>query len=56
MDFTVNDKMNEKQDVDNLLKVLEKGYKDMEAGRELPLEAAFHEIDKMRAARRNARI
>ena len=48
MDFTVNDKMNEKQDVDNLLKVLEKGYKDMEAGRELPLEADFSSFAVMR--------
>lgn len=44
----------EKEDRD-LLHVLDRGIDDMEAGRELPLEDAFHKINELRTIRRNAR-
>lgn len=45
----------EKEDRD-LLHVLDRGIDDMEAGRELPLEDAFHKINELRPIRRNARV
>ena len=40
----------------HLLRMLDRGIDDMEAGRELPLEDAFRKITELRDARRNARI
>ena len=36
-----------------LLHMLDQGIDDMEAGRELPLEDAFHKITELRDRRRN---
>ena len=44
------------QENNHLLRMLERGIDDMEAGRELPLEDAFRKITELRDARRNARI
>lgn len=44
------------QENNHLLRMLDRGIDDMEAGRELPLEDAFHKITELRDARRNARI
>lgn len=49
------EKLEGKEDRD-LLHVLDRGIDDMEAGRELPLEDAFHKINELRAIRRNARV
>lgn len=38
-----------------LLRMLDRGIDDMEAGRELPLEEAFDKITELRNIRRNAR-
>ena len=40
----------------HLLRMLDRGIDDMEAGRELPLEDAIRKITELRDARRNARI
>ncbi len=40
----------------NLLRELDRGIDDMEAGRELPLEAAFQKISELRMKRKNARV
>ena len=40
----------------HLLRMLDRGIDDMEAGRELPLEDAFLKNTELRDARRNARI
>ena len=44
------------QENNHLLRMLDRGIDDMEAGRELPLEDAFCKITELRDARRNARI
>ncbi|VUX17990.1 Uncharacterised protein [[Ruminococcus] torques] len=44
------------QENNHLLRMLDRGIDDMEAGRELPLEDAFRKITELRDARRNARI
>lgn len=44
------------QENNHLLRMLDRGIDDMEAGRELPLEDAFRKITELRHARRNARI
>jgi len=43
-------------DNEQLLRMLDRGIDDMEAGRELPLEDAFKKITELRDARRNGRI
>ena len=40
---------------ENLMRVLDRGIDDMEAGRELPLDEAFQKITELRDKRRNAR-
>lgn len=55
MDITLNENLNTKQDNQVLLRMLDRGIDDMEAGRELPLEEAFEKISKLRNERRNAR-
>ncbi len=40
---------------ENLMRALDRGIDDMEAGRELPLDEAFHKITELRDKRRNAR-
>ena len=44
------------QENSHLLRMLDRGIDDMEAGRELPLEDAFRKITELRDARRNARL
>lgn len=45
------------EDIDqNLLKQLDRGIDDMEAGRELPIDEAFLKISKLRKNRRDARV
>ena len=39
----------------NLMRMLDRGIDDMEAGRELPLDEAFQKITELRDKRRNAR-
>ena len=50
--FRKSDSNREKE---HLLRMLDRGIDDMEAGHELPLEDAFRKISKLRDARRNAR-
>lgn len=40
---------------ENLMRALDRGIDDMEAGRELQLDEAFHKIRELRNKRRNAR-
>lgn len=40
---------------ENLMRALDRGIDDMGAGRELPLDEAFHKIRELRDKRRNAR-
>ena len=54
MDMTLDNKNVLLQD-DDLLQMLDRGIDDMEAGRELPLDEAFHKITELRDIRRNAR-
>ena len=44
------------QENNHLLRMLDRGIDDMEAGRELPLEDAFRKITELRDARRNAKF
>lgn len=56
MDFTINNsQIRTKQEEESLLRLLDRGIDDMEAGRELPLEEAFRKISEIRDNRRNAR-
>ncbi len=41
---------------ENLMRVLDRGIDDMEAGRELPLDEAFQKITELRDKRRNLTI
>lgn len=43
------------QDHEVLLRMLDRGIDDMEAGREMPIEEAFEKITELRNMRRNAR-
>lgn len=43
------------QENKNLMRALDRGIDDMEAGRELPLDEAFRKITELRDKRRNAR-
>ena len=47
--------INIQQDNETLLRMLDRGIDDMEAGREMPLEEAFEKITELRNMRRNAR-
>ena len=40
----------------HLLRMLDRGIDDMEAGREIPLEEAFQKINELRSIRRDARV
>ena len=53
MDYVIND--NNVKEETNLFRVLDRGIDDMEAGHELPLDAAFQKISELRDSRRNAR-
>ena len=46
---------NTQQDHEALLRMLDRGIDDMEAGREMPIEEAFEKITELRNMRRNAR-
>lgn len=48
-------KANTQQDNEELLRMLDRGIDDMEAGREMPVEEAFDKITELRNVRRNAR-
>ena len=50
-----NNQIRESQNKDKLLRMLDRGIDDMEAGRELPLEEAFDKITELRNMRRSAR-
>ena len=43
------------QDQEALLRMLDRGIDDMEAGREMPIEEAFEKITELRNMRRDAR-
>lgn len=51
--FSLNS-ANTQQKNDALLRMLDKGIDDMEAGREMPVEKAFEKITELRDRRRNA--
>lgn len=52
IDMDINANQNEK----SLLRMLDRGIDDMEAGRELSLDEAFEKVTELRDIRRNARI
>ena len=56
MEWTANMQKNEKMEQSQLLKMLDRGIDDMEAGHELPIEEAFQKISELRAIRRSARV
>lgn len=57
MEMTINSgQFTAKQEKESLLRVLDRGIDDMEAGRELPLEEALKVISELRNNRRNARV
>ena len=56
MDYVINKTWNKTKDEPNLLRELDKGIDDMEAGRELPLEEAFRKITELREQRRSAKV
>ena len=47
--------INQAKDQEALLRMLDRGIDDMEAGREMPIEEAFEKITELRNMRRNAR-
>lgn len=55
MEVTKNIQTNKREN-EHLLRMLDRGIDDMEAGRELPLNDAFQKITELRDARRNARL
>lgn len=56
MDIAVDTKGKDTlQGNENLMRALDRGIDDMEAGRELPLDEAFHKVAELRKKRRNAR-
>lgn len=56
MDAVLNiNQTNTQQDNEALLRMLDRGIDDMEAGREIPIEEAFEKITELRNMRRNAR-
>lgn len=57
MDTSLNlDLTSRPQKNDALLRMLDSGIDDMESGREMPLENAFEQVNKLRNNRRNAGI
>lgn len=57
MAYTIQDeKVNETIDYEQMLKMLDRGIDDMEAGRELPITEAFVKITELRNRRRNAEV
>lgn len=56
MDTALNDrKINVLQREEYLMRMLDRGIDDMEAGKELPLDDAFQKIRELRDNRRSAR-
>lgn len=56
MDTALNNrKMNTSQEDEYLMRILDKGIDDMEAGRELPLDEAFQKIRELRNRKKSAR-
>ena len=53
MEFTVRKQPTTQQEDNHILRMLDRGIDDMEAGRELPLEEAFCKIAELRDSRRN---
>ena len=51
-----DEKIRDTTDYERLLKMLDRGIDDMEAGRELPLTEAFVKISELRNRRRNAKV
>lgn len=51
-----DEKANETINYEKMLKMLDRGIDDMEAGRELPLTEAFVKITELRNRRRNAEV
>ena len=51
-----DEKVNETINHEKMLKMLDRGIDDMEAGRELPLAEAFVKITELRNRRRNAEV
>ncbi len=51
-----DEKVNETINYEKMLKMLDQGIDDMEAGRELPLTEAFVKITELRNRRRNAEV
>lgn len=47
---------NDRQEENDILRMLDRGIDDLEAGRELPLKEAFQKISELRKIRRNARV
>lgn len=55
MEVKANTYSSTQQDEMSLLRMLDRGIDDMEAGRELPIKEAFQKITELREIRRNAR-
>lgn len=56
MEAAVDNRVKETlQGNEKLMRMLDRGIDDMEAGRELPLDEAFQKIIELRDKRRNAR-
>ena len=55
MERTKTNNPNSTKEEKNLFALLDKGINDMEEGRELPLEEAFHTITQLRNQRRRAK-
>ena len=51
-----DEKVRDAANHERLLKMLDRGIDDMEAGRELPLAEAFVKITELRNRRRNAEV
>lgn len=51
-----DEKVNETINYEKMLKMLDRGIDDVEAGRELPLTEAFVKITELRNRRRNAEV
>ena len=56
MELTISKQTPNQHEDNNILRMLDRGIDDMEAGRELPLEEAFRKITELRDVRRNARL
>ena len=56
IELTISKQTPNQHEDNNILRMLDRGIDDMEAGRELPLEEAFRKITELRDARRNARL